>query len=77
MHIGQLIEHELKRQGRGKTWLANKICCTRENVYHILKSESIDCNLLKRISMALDVNFLSLLANEVSEEMSNYGNKAQ
>lgn len=70
VHIGKLIEQELKKQNRGKVWFANQICCTRANVYHILKSESIDCNLLKRISIVLKVNFLSYLANDTDSEIS-------
>lgn len=69
VHIGQLIEQELIRQQRGKAWFARQICCTRENVYRILKSDNIDYQLLRRISMVLNYNFFSVIAKDISIEL--------
>ncbi len=57
IHIGQLIQSELRRQGRGITWFATQICCERTNVYTIFKRKSIDTELLLRISQVLDHDF--------------------
>lgn len=57
IHIGQLIQSELRRQGRGVTWFAAQICCERTNVYTIFKRKSIDTELLLRISQVLDHDF--------------------
>lgn len=62
MHIGQMIEQELRRQGRSKAWLARELNTVRGNVYDILRRESIDTALLTRISLLLDHNFLADLA---------------
>lgn len=57
IHIGKIIEEEFYRQGRSVSWLAEKLCCDRTNVYKIFKRESIDTALLIRISLALEHNF--------------------
>lgn len=58
IHIGQLIRHELDRQGRKMTWFAAQIHCDVSNAYKILKRKNIDVELLVRISQVLDHNFL-------------------
>lgn len=70
MHIGQLIEQEMKRQERSPSWLARHICCERTNVYKIFQRESIDTSLLMRISKALNYNFFEELA-EFCEQFDN------
>lgn len=57
IHIGELIRAKLKDDRRSVKWLANKIGCVRDNVYKILKKESIDTELLMRISMAFETDF--------------------
>ena len=38
-HIGQLIEEALRSQGRSVAWLADRLCCHRNNVYLIFRRE--------------------------------------
>ena len=57
IHIGQLIRQELERQERTPTWLARKINCERPNVYYIFSQQSINTDLLLRISQALNHDF--------------------
>ncbi len=57
IHIGQLIRQELDRQERTPTWLARKINCERPNVYYIFSQQSINTELLLRISQALNHDF--------------------
>lgn len=57
IHIGQLIEEELHRQERSVTWFANKLYCDRTNVYKIFKKQSIDTELLLRVSLILNNDF--------------------
>ena len=59
IHIGKLIELELRKQERSVTWFANKLYCERTNVYSIFKRESIDTALLLRISIILRHNFFN------------------
>ena len=56
IHIGKIIEAELRKQERSVTWLAEKLYCDRTNVYKIFKKQSIDTELLLRISHILHVN---------------------
>lgn len=65
MHIGHIIEEELRRQERSVTWLADKISCERTNVYSIFKRDSIDTQLLVRISLALRHNFFVYYLKEL------------
>ena len=65
VHIGHLIEEELRKQERSVTWFANKLYCDRTNVYSIFKRESIDTALLLRISNILKHNFFIYYTKEL------------
>ena len=61
--IGKRIQNELKRQGRTVTWLAQQLCMERTSLYYIFRQNSIDMELLLRISYFLDHNFLQDVAD--------------
>ncbi|MBO5262769.1 MAG: XRE family transcriptional regulator [Bacteroidaceae bacterium] len=67
IHIGQLIYEEMQRQERTPAWLARKINCERPNVYYIFKQESINTDLLLRISRALNHDFFIYYSQEAQE----------
>ena len=69
VHIGRLIEQELRRQGRTVTWFANMLHCDRTNVYKIFKKESIDTQLLENICIILRHNFFLDYAEKVSTSL--------
>lgn len=69
VHIGKLIEEELRSQERSVTWFARQLCCERTNVYSIFKRESIDTFLLFRISIILQRNFFILPFEETEENI--------
>ncbi|MBQ3930268.1 MAG: helix-turn-helix transcriptional regulator [Paludibacteraceae bacterium] len=69
-HIGQIIRAELDRQGRKQTWLAKQINCDRSNVSDILKRRSIDCEMLWKISKALQVNLFEMYYHNASTSIS-------
>ena len=58
VHIGQMIQDELNRQGRTVNWLAKEIYCEKSNVYKMFKRKSIDMAQLMKISEVLSHNFL-------------------
>lgn len=64
IHIGNLIKEELQNQERTMSWFARKLYCDRSNVYDIFKRESIDTELLLRISLILERNFFLLYVDE-------------
>lgn len=66
IHIGSLIEQELRRQDQSVTWLAGELHCDRTNVYKVFKKKSIDTQLLENISVILRHNFFLDYAEEVS-----------
>jgi len=66
IHIGSLIEQELRRQDRYVTWLASELHCDRTNVYKIFKKKSIDTKLLENISVILRHNFFLDYSEKIS-----------
>ena len=64
VHIGQLIEQELRRQGCVVSWVAKDLYCARTNVYKLLREESIDTLLLYRISCVLSHDFFKYYTDD-------------
>jgi hypothetical protein len=58
IHIGKLIEQKVKEKQISITDFAERICCVRENVYHIFKSPTIDIHKLEHISEVLEYDFI-------------------
>lgn len=56
--IGQLIDDVVRRQGLSVQKFAEKIHCSRQNVYDLFKRSTIDVAQLHLISKALNHNFL-------------------
>lgn len=73
VHIGKLIEKELHRQERSVTWFAKKLYCERTNVYNIFKRQSIDTELLLRISLILNCNFFDYYQEEIIKGSAEEG----
>jgi hypothetical protein len=65
IHIGSLIEQELRRQDWSAIWLADELHCGRANVYKLFKKKSIDTLQLEKISVILQHNFFLDYADEV------------
>ncbi len=65
IHIGKLIEDELRRQERIVTWLSRKIHCDRRNIYDIFSRTCIDTDLLLRLSIALNTDFFSYFSSSL------------
>lgn len=71
IHIGKLIQEELKRQGRKNSWLADELHYERTNVGKICQRESIDTALLLRISIILGVDFFEPYSRIAKREISS------
>ncbi len=67
LHIGHLIQTQLKADRRSVGWLAREIGCTRNNVYKIFNKASLDTDLLLRISKAMQFNFFRYYTEEVAK----------
>ena len=63
--IGELIKDYVYKSNYNITDFAAAIAVTRNNVYKIFERNSIDIDLLARISKVLDHNFFEDLANDM------------
>lgn len=68
MHVGKLIKQKMEEQGRTVVWLSRQLSCCRTNVYKIYEKESIDTNLLMRISKVLDYDFFGHISQDFSPD---------
>lgn len=59
IHIGHSIKEELRRQGRTVTWLAGQLTTSRMACYRIFNCNSIDTQVLYRISILLKRDFFA------------------
>lgn len=58
IHIGSLIKEKMRERGLSVSDLAYALHYERTNIYKIFKRNSIDVDLLMRISKVLDYDFL-------------------
>jgi len=57
IHIGKIIQAQLKADKRSVSWLAQEIGCTRGHIYKIFLKPSLDSDLILSISIAMGFNF--------------------
>lgn len=60
IHIGHIIQEELRQQGRSVAWLARQLNTSRMACYRIFHCYSIDTQVLYRISSFLGKNFFEV-----------------
>lgn len=72
LDIGTLIKDEMARQSKTVGWLAKQLNCDRTNIYSIYRRQSIDTNLLFRISQALHFDFFNLISKEYDRRLSQW-----
>ena len=70
IHIGKMIETELHNQGRSVTWFSRQIYVCRQNVYKIFQKESLDTEVLWRISAVLGINFFERISDDFNRNVS-------
>ena len=66
IHIGKEIHEELQRQGHSVQWLSRQLGCNRTNIYNIFVRESINTDLLMKISIALEKDFFALYSCQLN-----------
>ena len=69
IHIGEQIRKLLAKEGRSITWLAAKLNYERANIYKLLDRQSIDTDLLSRISIVLEHDFFACYSKYVQDKM--------
>lgn len=70
-HVGNLIKEHLKSEGRTEVWLAKNVHCDPGNFNRMLKKESLDIDLLRRISVKLRHNFCADYARFVEKQIQD------
>lgn len=67
MHIGKKIQEILRHHPKEHTvtWFARQLNCHRVNVYDIFNRQTIDTELLKRISVILDHDFFHDISADI------------
>ena len=71
IHIGHIIQAQLKTDQRSVGWLAREIGCTRNHVYKIFNKSSLDSDLIFRISKAMNFNFFQYYTMAFLENMKS------
>ena len=69
LHIGHLIQEQLRKDQRSVGWLSRQIPCTRNHVYKVFSKPSLDSDLLLRISNAMNYNFFQYYTAEFLKKM--------
>ena len=75
MHIGTILREKLKTDGKSVVWLARELGCHRTNIYNLFDKNSLDTQLLQRISIIMNYNFFELYREDterkINEKSSN------
>ena len=69
IHIGHLIQAQLKADKRSVGWLSREIGCSRNHLYKVFRKPSLEGELLLRISLAMNFNFFQYYTAEFIEGM--------
>lgn len=67
--IGIKIHQVLREQRRSAMWLASQLNCNRVNIYDIFSRQTIDTELLLRISVALEYDFFAYYSQEYRQRV--------
>ena len=73
IHIGKLIEKEVKRQNLSVAEFGRRINKVRASVYHIFRSSSVDSELLLVISLVLKQDFFAPYVAKLPQDESEIG----
>lgn len=66
IHVGRMIEDELRRQDKTVSWLARSICHERSSIYKIFSRRSVDVYLLLKISVLLNHDFFLDISSAIN-----------
>jgi hypothetical protein len=75
IHVGSMIRHELRAQGRSVAWLSRTICLERCTIYKIFERENIDVKLLARLCVLLNHDFFADISTQIFEGSSKMSTK--
>lgn len=64
--IGKLIQEKLEEKGLTVVWLSKSVPCSRANIYKIFSKNSIDTDVLYRISHIMDFDFFQYYSQHLN-----------
>ena len=68
--IGEIVIQKLKEKERTMVWLAKQVGCNESNLRKTLKnSQFVYCDLLLRISVALEEDFFACYSQKLKENI--------
>jgi hypothetical protein len=73
--IGKLIKERLLEVGISKSELARRINCSSQNIFDVFERESIDTEMLLKISVVLNCNFFQAYYHQVEKEIAGDNSK--
>jgi len=76
IHLGSMIERELRKQGKSVFWLAKAVNLERSGIYKLFRRKNISVQLLLKISVALRHDFFDdiseiLRVSQLEEDSSD------
>lgn len=78
LHIGERIKKRAKDLRIGPTELGKLINTSKQNIYGIFKRQSLDTELLWKLSLALNCDFFAFYSDELSaEDPESFPGKAE
>lgn len=69
--IGQEIKKEMKRQNFGVTKMSKELGTNKKRIYRIFAKNSIDTELLFKVSIVLKHDFFKLYSDEFADKRAN------
>lgn len=73
VHLGHLIQEKVNKSGYTITEFADLIGLSRPAVYQLFKKQSVDSDLLVRISVVLKENFAKSIYQVIEKELHHSG----
>ena len=66
-HVGHIIKAVFDEQGRKVNWFAEKMCCSRTNIYKMFEKQNLDSGMIALASKALNHDFFLDISNKMNE----------
>jgi len=65
--IGKIIKETLKQQNKSVSWLSRELGTNRMACYRMFSKQSIDTEVLRRVSIILKHDFFKIYSNSLVE----------
>lgn len=73
LHIGEVVRRTVEAKGLQKKWIASQIGTTDTNFSAMLTRYSLSTDQLERLGKVLNVNFFTIIAEEIQKLNAQHG----